>query len=215
MPRLLPFSACMALVVLLGAGCDDRLRLAHRIHMTVAIPGVRAVSEIEDKLDPDTLELLGGNLPEIWPEELPPVSFEVPIEVLVLVERPELDEIGRDLAGVSEEDFELRLRGVDWSLEQGDLTHPLVDVELWVGPEGAARPGQEGTKRVGHFADLDAGAGPLLFAPGGRRALSDHLVDDSFVVLFRAMLSFDTSVEPRRPRDSARLSLTFNLDVLK
>lgn len=208
------FVGLLLTALVLGA-CGDRLRLAHRLDLSVSLPALRAVQEIEARLEPDTLERLGGRLPDIWPLDVPPVAMVVPIDITVLVAQEDLGAIGSDLSRVTSDDSIVRLRRITWALEENELTHPIVDVELWVGPEGSSRPGEEGTTLVGYVDAMDTGQGDLVFSPGGRRAFEDHLEDSQFVTLVRARLSFDASDIPERPRHSAKLEVGFHIDVLR
>ncbi len=214
MPRLAHFALAVGIVFTLCAGCGDRIRFASEMKMVMSFFGLSAVNEIEARLDPAMLERLGGEVPAVWPDNLPAVSMLIPLDIAMLIDRSELQQLGSDLAAAPREGFEIRLRRIHWSLDS-DFRHPLIDLEVRVGTEGQGGLEFDEAHLVGHLEGLEIGHGELVFAPGGRRAMIDHLLDERYLVLVRATMLFDTNLETTRPTDSATLELNVYVDVLK
>lgn len=211
-PRRLIVTALCAMTLV---ACGERIRFKDIIRVPVTVPGFLVAESLWDTFTLEEQAALGGTLPELWPEDEPRLVADVEVPMPVPIARDQLGRVGEDLQGIEVGDLEPRLRDIELLWDPKDLNHPVVAGALWALPNDQALPGDEGTRRIGYLTGFDGGTGHLVFDPGGRHALAEHLPQDRSVLLVALTVAVDTGRDPAMPTGSGDLELVVHLDVLR
>ncbi len=194
-------------------GCDERIRYADSILVPVTVSGDQATAVLWRTLPPDLLERTGGEVPDPWPADLPPVAVDLPLETWVVLRHASLEEVGRDLEAAGRGEALLVPRWIAGRFEPGDLNHPLRRAELLAGPEVAMDgPDPERARPVARLAPLEAGT--FEFVPGGRARLEESLARPESTLGLRVWMDYDTGARAGRPAGEALIEVELHVDVL-
>ena len=203
-----PMRATLAAAAL-AAACSSAPHLLE-IDATYRYAGDDVVNGAAALVPVELVQQLGG-LPDPWPPGAPRLDLDVPVEAAAPLDLRTASGGPLDLARAKT----LRVLEVTAFADDDSLSPAPSTLELYVGPTGALHVADKGVVLVGRQGVPAAGqAGAFLLDVGGREALEAALRAQTFELLFRVIVPWDTAAHPARPSGTAAFRARLTLESL-
>ncbi len=199
-----------------GGGVPVEVRIDE---YTFALGVDDALASLSDSLAQTGLFPQGGALPEIWPDALPDITYDLSLKTAPMSVdlTPPADAENADkyakINKASEVVSRIEINDLVLRVEQSSLTLPIPELTLQVADAPDANPDdRRAWFTIGKIPGAEPGfVGDLAFewVPGGETFFNTQLSDDlkEFAVRGVGNISFDTAQNPNLPRGIAKLRL--------
>jgi hypothetical protein len=203
-------------IALLAAGLSACGNDPVAIHASLKFTGAQTATLLTQQLAPSLLEPFGGVLPDPWPASAPPLLFSV-----INAQRARVDftTAGGRLPSQSQL---VRVRSARASVragQDGALAPDPAELLVFVGDFEAHTIDDAGVRRFARGAwpaASDAQDHELSLEPGADGALADLLMQaDKLSLLIGVRSAVDTRRDARRPRGSATVDLTLDVELVR
>jgi hypothetical protein len=212
--RVSLLGACLVSQLACGVGVPLKLRIDE---FTTSLDVDQTTAQLEASLRTQGLLPTGSiALPELWPSSMPAIRYEVsllsaPQAINLTPSDPNQQKKYAQVMQYAHAINRIEINHVVLRVESNSLNVDLPSLKLEGAADMNASPfdrkawqtlGVLPAGKAAQTADL-----PLEFIPGGETFLDDALSSDTkrFAIRTDGLLTFDTSVNPHRPRGKASL----------